>query len=58
MTSVPSVSTVGVITGGMIRRFANSASRGIFDGVFSSQYRICFRWEEGDAVDVEVTDYH
>lgn len=22
------------------------------------QYRICFRWEEGDAQDVEITDYH
>lgn len=22
------------------------------------QYRICFRWEKGDAWDVEITDYH
>jgi proteic killer suppression protein len=22
------------------------------------QYRICFRWEKGDALDVEITDYH
>lgn len=22
------------------------------------QYRICFRWEEADAWDVEITDYH
>ena len=22
------------------------------------QYRICFRWEDGHAADVEVTDYH
>ena len=22
------------------------------------QYRICFRWEAGDAYEVEVTDYH
>lgn len=24
----------------------------------NDQYRICFRWEEGLADDVEVTDYH
>lgn len=24
----------------------------------NDQYRICFRWEAGDAYEVEVTDYH
>ena len=24
----------------------------------NDQYRICFRWENGDAYDVELTDYH
>lgn len=24
----------------------------------NDQYRICFRWEGGDAHDVELTDYH
>jgi len=24
----------------------------------NDQYRICFRWEEGYADDVEITDYH
>jgi proteic killer suppression protein len=24
----------------------------------NEQYRICFRWEESDAYEVEVTDYH
>lgn len=32
------------------------------DGQFSiainMQWRICFRWEDGDAYDVEVVDYH
>ena len=22
------------------------------------QYRICFRWDEGNALDVEIVDYH
>jgi toxin HigB-1 len=24
----------------------------------NDQYRICFRWEQGQAQDVEITDYH
>jgi proteic killer suppression protein len=24
----------------------------------NDQWRVCFRWDDGDAYDVEVTDYH
>jgi toxin HigB-1 len=24
----------------------------------NDQWRVCFRWNEGDAVDVEIVDYH
>jgi proteic killer suppression protein len=24
----------------------------------NDQWRICFRWEDGDAADVEIVDYH
>jgi len=24
----------------------------------NDQWRVCFRWAEGDAYDVEITDYH
>jgi len=24
----------------------------------NDQYRICFRWKDGDAFDVEIADYH
>lgn len=24
----------------------------------NNQWRVCFRWEDGDADDVEITDYH
>jgi proteic killer suppression protein len=24
----------------------------------NDQYRICFRWEHGDVLDVEIVDYH
>lgn len=31
---------------------------GAFSIRVNDQYRICFRWENGDAYDVELTDYH
>lgn len=38
------------------------ALKGDRDGQYSirinDQYRICFKWKDGDAYDVEVTDYH
>ena len=38
------------------------ALRGDRKGVFSirinNQWRICFRWQDGDAYDVEIVDYH
>lgn len=24
----------------------------------NAQWRLCFRWDQGDAYDVEITDYH
>lgn len=36
--------------------------KGDRDGQWSirinDQWRICFRWEDGDAVEVEIVDYH
>ncbi|MBI1729786.1 type II toxin-antitoxin system RelE/ParE family toxin [Candidatus Acetothermia bacterium] len=32
--------------------------RGQFSMRINEQWRICFRWQEGDAHDVEVVDYH
>jgi proteic killer suppression protein len=34
------------------------ARRGQFSVRINDQYRVCFRWEDGYADDVEVTDYH
>jgi len=30
----------------------------IFRIRINDQWRICFRWQDGDAYDVEVADYH
>ena len=32
--------------------------RGEFSIRINDQWRICFRWSNGDAYDVEITDYH
>jgi len=32
--------------------------KGQFSIRINNQFRICFRWEKGDALDVEINDYH
>jgi proteic killer suppression protein len=32
--------------------------RGQYSIRINDQYRVCFRWEDEDAVDVEIADYH
>jgi proteic killer suppression protein len=34
------------------------ARAGQWSITINDQWRICFRWKEGDAFDVEITDYH
>ena len=47
---------------GYRRQIGWSSSTATQDGQWSirvnDQRRICFRWEDRDAYDVEVTDYH
>ena len=32
--------------------------RGQYSVRINDQWRICFKWQRGDAVDVEIVDYH
>ena len=32
--------------------------KGCYSVRVNAQYRVCFRWREGDAYDVEIVDYH
>ena len=32
--------------------------RGLHSIRINDQWRICFRWEDGDAFDVEIVNYH
>ena len=36
----------------------SGARKGEYSIRINDQWRVCFRWGEGDAQDVEVTDYH
>ena len=48
----------------MIKTFKDEKTKSIWDrnGQYSIriniQWRICFLWKEGNAFDVEITDYH
>jgi proteic killer suppression protein len=48
---------LGALPGNRLERL-----RGDREGQYSirinDQWRICFAWQEGDAYDVEITDYH
>ena len=32
--------------------------RGQYSVLINDQYRVCFRWKDGDAFEVEIADYH
>jgi proteic killer suppression protein len=34
------------------------ARRGQYSIRINGQWRVCFRWRDGDAYDVEIVDYH
>ena len=34
------------------------ARKGQYSIRINLQWRVCFRWDDGDALDVEITDYH
>ena len=34
------------------------ARRGQYSIRINDQWRLCFRWQDGDAFDVEIVDYH
>ena len=57
LDAAPSLDTLGKVPGNRLESL-----RGDREGQHSIrinvQYRVCFRWESGDAYEVEVTDYH
>ena len=52
--------TLGVLAALPGNRFEALAGdrKGQYSIRINRQWRICFKWEEGDALDVEIADYH
>jgi len=54
---VRDISELAVPRGNRLERLRGDRS-GQHSIRINDQYRICFRWEAGDAYEVEITDYH
>ena len=54
---VVSLSDLRVPPGNRLERLRGDRA-GFFSIRINEQFRICFRWENGHAWDVEITDYH
>jgi len=52
-----SLEDLRVPPGNRLERLAGDRS-GQYSVRINDRYRICFRWESGDAFDVEIVDYH
>jgi toxin HigB-1 len=48
---------IGRIPGNRLEKLAGDR-RGQYSIRINDQWRICFRWHEGDAYNVEIVDYH
>ena len=44
--------------GNHLEKHHEGARRGKYSIRINDQWRICFRWHEGDAFEVEIIDYH
>ena len=51
------ISDLGAIPGNRLEHLAGDRW-GQYSIRVNDQWRICFRWSEGNADDVEITDYH
>lgn len=52
-----SLLVLGAVPGNPLEALAG-ARKGQYSIRVNDQWRVCFRWREGDACDVEIVDYH
>jgi proteic killer suppression protein len=57
LNAATELSTLRVPPGNRLEKLSGSRS-GQYSIRINDQYRICFRWRNGDAENVEITDYH
>lgn len=55
--SAVSIESLNVPPGNRLERL-KGARAGQWSIRINDQWRICFNWKSGDALDVEITDYH
>jgi len=55
--AVISMQDLQEIRGNLFEKLAGNR-KGQYSIRINDQYRICFKWEKGNAVDVEIVDYH
>ncbi len=55
--AAPALETLGKIPGNKLESLSGNRE-GQHSIRINVQYRVCFRWENGDAYEVEVVDYH
>ncbi|HEY2866730.1 MAG TPA: type II toxin-antitoxin system RelE/ParE family toxin [Pyrinomonadaceae bacterium] len=57
LTAATSLSDLRELKGNRLEALKGNRA-GQFSLRINDQYRICFRWEQNDAFDVEIVDYH
>lgn len=57
LDAAPSLETLGKVPGNRLESL-RGGREGQHSIRINVQYRVCFRWESGDAYEVEITDYH
>ncbi len=55
--AAPSIDTLRVPPGNRLEALRGDR-RGQWSIRINDQWRICFRWKDGSALDVEIADYH
>ena len=57
LNAVISLNSLRVPPGNRLEQMKGDRA-GQFSIRINNQWRLCFRWKDGDAVDVEIVDYH
>jgi proteic killer suppression protein len=57
LDAAESLQDMGVPPGNRLERLSGDRE-GQYSIRVNDQWRICFRWSDGDAYDVEIVDYH
>jgi proteic killer suppression protein len=57
LDSATNLDTLGGLPGNRLEALRGDR-KGQYSIRINDQWRVCFRWNEGDAYDVEIVDYH